>query len=136
MAPFSGWSHRRRAALVAGVWALTAALVAFGKQQCSVAAVLHRPCPGCGMTRAATLLLHGHLAESFAMHPLVVPIVASWAMIAWTTTLATLRGGAPWAAWQTRSGRAAVVVTVLAYVALVVLWALREAGHFGGPVPV
>ena len=136
MAPFSGWSHRRRAALVAGVWALTAALVAFGKQQCSVAAVLHRPCPGCGMTRAATLLLHGRFAESFAMHPLVVPIIASWAMIALTTTLATLRDGVPWAAWHTRSGRFAAIATVLVYVALAVLWALREAGYFGGRVPV
>jgi len=88
------------------------------------------------MTRAATMLLHGRFAESFAMHPLVVPVIAAWAMIACTTIVATLRDGAPWHFWRARSGRFAVVMTVLVYVSLVVLWGLREAGHFGGRVPV
>lgn len=29
-------------------------------------------CPGCGLGRAIILLLHGHVEESFNMHPLAV----------------------------------------------------------------
>jgi len=29
-------------------------------------------CPGCGLGRSMVLLLHGHIAESLRMHPLVV----------------------------------------------------------------
>lgn len=30
-------------------------------------------CPGCGLGRAIILLLHGHVSESFSMHPLAIP---------------------------------------------------------------
>ncbi len=33
------------------------------------------PCPACGMTRAAKLLLTGHFARSFQMHPLLLLVV-------------------------------------------------------------
>ncbi|HHV12978.1 MAG TPA: DUF2752 domain-containing protein [Clostridiales bacterium] len=33
------------------------------------------PCPGCGMTRAAKLMLTGHFRESFHMHPLLLLVV-------------------------------------------------------------
>ncbi len=36
------------------------------------------PCPGCGMTRAVFLMLIGHFAESFAMHPLAL----AWILLA------------------------------------------------------
>ena len=29
-------------------------------------------CPGCGLGRAMIMLLHGHMAESFSMHPLAI----------------------------------------------------------------
>jgi hypothetical protein len=29
-------------------------------------------CPGCGLGRSIILLLHGHFAESFQMHPLAI----------------------------------------------------------------
>jgi len=29
-------------------------------------------CPGCGLGRSMILLLHGHIAESFSMHPLAI----------------------------------------------------------------
>lgn len=33
------------------------------------------PCPACGLTRATTLLITGHLRESFNMHPLLLLIL-------------------------------------------------------------
>ncbi|MCD6287838.1 MAG: DUF2752 domain-containing protein, partial [Candidatus Hydrogenedentes bacterium] len=38
---------------------------------CQFHALTGIPCPGCGDTRAAVLLSHGHLIESFFMNPMV-----------------------------------------------------------------
>ncbi len=106
------------------------------KQPCSVAAVLHRPCPGCGLTRATMMMLHGDVRESLAMHPLAIPMIACWLAIAIATIASTWRDGVPWKFFEHRFGKFAVTATALAYVALIALWALREAGMFGGRVPI
>ena len=121
---------------MAFVWALTPLAVLLGNQPCSIARVLHRPCPGCGLTRATLLMLHGHFAESFAMHPLALPMILCWCAIAFATVRATWREGVPWRFHRERFGRFAVVVTGVAYVALFALWLMREHGWFGGPVGV
>jgi hypothetical protein len=128
--------HVLPAMLVAAVWGFSALLVTTGNQPCSVAQVLHKPCPGCGLTRAAQLMLHGHAGDSLAMHPLLLPVVATWVLFACVTIAATLRDGVPWYFWRMRSGKMAGASAVVVYAALVVLWALRGAGFFGGPVPV
>ena len=38
---------------------------------CWLQALFGVPCPGCGSTRAAIALLHGHFSEAFAFHPLI-----------------------------------------------------------------
>lgn len=122
--------------LVLVVWALGPIAVLTTSQPCSIAAVLHRPCPGCGLTRATLLMLHGDVRASLAMHPLAVPMIACWGAIALATLVATWKEGAPWRFHHTKLGRGAVIATGIAYIALVGLWLAREHGFFGGPVPV
>jgi hypothetical protein len=118
------------------VWALVPLSVFGLNEQCSIAATFHRPCPGCGLTRATLLMLHGHVRASLALHPLAVPVIASWAAVALATLVATWREGVPWFFYRARFGKIAAVAASVVYVALVVLWALREYGMFGGRVPV
>ncbi len=125
-----------RSALVALAWATVPLTVLLSKQSCSVATVFHRPCPGCGLTRATLLMMHGHVGESLTMHPLAVPMIACWAAIALATIRATWRDGVPWFFFRERFGRLAVYATSVAYVALIALWALREFGFCGGRVPI
>jgi hypothetical protein len=128
--------NKARAALVALAWATVPLTVLFTNQPCTVAATFHRPCPGCGLTRATLLMLHGHVRESLAMHPLAVPMIAGWAAIALATIWATWREGVPWFFFRGRFGRVAVYATSAAYVALIALWILREFGFCGGRVPI
>ena len=90
------------------------------------------PCPGCGMTRAVRLLLHGDVASATAMHPLVwlvVPLGLAFAVLevrafrrahVWGTTMEAL---------PPKLALGGVVG------ALLLLWIARFAGYFGGPVP-
>ncbi len=45
---------------------------------CLFKAVTGLPCPGCGMGHALILALNGRFAESFAAHPLGMPLLAVW----------------------------------------------------------
>ncbi len=38
-------------------------------------------CPGCGMTRAAGLLVHGEIAASLKMHPFVLFYAIAWLIV-------------------------------------------------------
>lgn len=129
-------SRPLRTALVAFVWGLVPLSVFGAKQQCTIAATFHRPCPGCGLTRATLLMMHGHVRASLAMHPLAAPVIACWLLFAFATLRATWREGVPWFFYREKFGKAVVAMTTVAYVALIVLWALREHGMFGGRVPV
>ena len=40
------------------------------------------PCPGCGLTRAGVFFLRGNFADSLRMHPLLVPVAAYLAAMA------------------------------------------------------
>ena len=125
-----------RAAAVGAAWAAGAMPALLGRQRCAVAALLHRPCPGCGMTRAIELLAAGEARTSLRLHPLAVPALLVAVSFAAATVVTTLRLGSPLRTHRTRAGRAAIVAAVLVYGAAVVLWAARWFGWFGGPVPV
>lgn len=125
-----------RALGVVGAWLLGVAPVLLGSARCTVATVFHRPCPGCGMTRAAQLLRDGDLAGSLRMHPLTLPILAVTAFFAAVTVWLTYRDGTPLRIWESRVGRGATWALAAVHVAVLVLWALRAFGLLGGPVPV
>ena len=59
-----------RAGVVAALAVLALALLAAPVKLCLVAAVLHVPCPGCGLTRAAFAMASGDFTRAFALHPL------------------------------------------------------------------
>lgn len=44
-------------------------------QFCPVVLFTGYPCPGCGLTRAALLLMEGRLLDSLAVHPFLIPIL-------------------------------------------------------------
>lgn len=79
------------------------------------------PCPGCGLTRAASRLAHGDLAGAVRAHPLG-PVLALEGLVGW------LLWGA-WAAGRLRApGPARVEAVALFHLALLVcVWLGRAA---------
>lgn len=51
------------AVFVAFAWSVTGT-------SCTIRSITGLPCPGCGLTRALLLFLHGDLAGAWGMHPL------------------------------------------------------------------
>jgi hypothetical protein len=88
------------------------------------------------MQRAVHLLAHGDYAASIAMSPLAIPIALAAFGVALATVLLTLTRGSPASLLESRAARAAVIAFVALQILSVVVWALRFAGLFGGPVAV
>lgn len=118
------------------MWSLAALPVVFGFKQCTVARVFHQPCPGCGLTRAAYLLMDGHVGASLHMHPLLVPILLGHFFFALSTVHATYVTGTPFYFYNERLGRFALWFLGIVYGLAIVLWIARFFGALGGPVPV
>ncbi|MCS6901310.1 MAG: DUF2752 domain-containing protein [Myxococcales bacterium] len=92
---------------------------------CLLYIFFHIPCPACGLTRAGLRLLSLDLEGATRFQPLAVPLLVLF--------LATL-AAAPWLEdhrWKILVNRSSAA----AGVGLVVVWALRFLGFFGGPVP-
>lgn len=100
---------------------------------CPMRLFFHVPCPGCGLTRAASLVLHGDFVEATHMFPLwfvVLPLVAfvfgidTWRYVR-TGEWGSILGAGP-AKW----------IGLAVMIALVAIWVARFFGAFGGPTPV
>jgi hypothetical protein len=121
-----------RLALIGGA---LAAAVACDLPLCPFAFFTQHPCPGCGLTRATLALARGHLCEAVRFHPLS-PIVAPMVVTALAyNALIYVREGRSAAAEGLRHRRLTWLSLVL-FVALVLVWIARFFGAFGGPVPV
>jgi hypothetical protein len=117
---------------VAGVVALGATLCLLPVQLCLSAALLHIPCPGCGMTRATLALLRGDWSAALAFHPLSVLVAPLAAVLAIEHAARYIRSGrvfAPSAPWRD------LLLAGLA-ASLLAVWILRFFGSFGGPAPI
>jgi hypothetical protein len=92
---------------------------------CILRLALGVPCPACGLTRATLAAARCDLAAAQRFHPLAVLLLVATGV---TVGMAFVLGEAAWK-------RCVAVVTGGAGVALIVVWMLRFAGVFGGPVP-
>ncbi len=124
----------RRAALPATLFGV-AGLLLYGviPWRCPVALVLRVPCPGCGLTRALRLALHGELVAATHMHPLWFLVAPALLVAAMVEMRGYLRDGRLGAAERAPGAKA---LTTGLVVLLVVVWVARFAGAFGGPAPI
>lgn len=120
-----------RVGLELGVLGALAALVLSGSFRCPLHAVTGIPCPGCGLTRATWALARGEPGAAFALHPLVVPVLAWFAVVAALGARSLARGGTLVQGFDVPVARRAGYV--LAGAAFV-LWIARFFGACGGPV--
>jgi hypothetical protein len=127
---------RLRAAGVAGVWVLACLPLRIGRSDCPLAEIFGVPCPGCGMTRAALLLVDGQWTASLRMHPLSLPNAIGSLFFMGATIWVTAKSGSPITMWSERVGRAAILSFGTLQLAMLGLWLARMFGFFGGPVPV
>ncbi len=117
--------------VVTAIGVLLLAGVLDGLWACPFKRVTGIPCPGCGMTRAVRLVLQGDVAGATALHPLV------WLALALGVGFVALEARAY--VRERRWGLAlrplwTRVVAFAALGLLVLVWILRFAGFFGGPV--
>jgi hypothetical protein len=75
-APIMAQRVLARAIVGAAAAYLTLSAIGVSVWRCPVREVLGVACPGCGLTRAAMLLLRGHVRESLEMH-LYAPLLLS-----------------------------------------------------------
>jgi hypothetical protein len=120
--------------VVAGGAVLALAVLASPLKLCVVAALVHVPCPGCGLTRAAFAMARGDLARAFALHPLSLVLVPMLAWIAASHALRYVRTGSAWT--DAPTSRAHELTLAASALLLVVIWVARFCGFLGGPVPV
>ena len=131
----AGLTPRLRRAVLPATLTGVAGLLLYGviPWPCPVALLLRIPCPGCGLTRATRLALHGDLAGATRVHPLwfvVVPAV----MAAFVFEMrAYVRDGRLGAVERSRLGSG---ITAGVVVLLVVVWLARFCGALGGPVSI
>lgn len=99
-----------------------------GVRICPFALCTGMACPGCGMTRAASMLLHGDVGRALAYHPLL-PLIGAQIVVGWGWFLLWKMGFV--SAIKTRTLNWALSVTALA---LVVTWVVRMASGTLPPV--
>jgi len=115
----------RRLRFAAPALAIASLLAFLPFNTCILHLTLGIPCPACGLTRASLALARLDLAAATSFHPLVLPLAL--AALATLVSAFALEDEA----WK-RFGRE---LSGGVAVALVVVWAARFLGFFGGPIP-
>lgn len=113
---------------VAGIFALAWVLPSVSSINelnfCAVKSFLGIPCPGCGLTRSISALVHGQLRASIDAHPLG-PIVAIWLIYFASRELYSAIAGRRLPDLMTQTGRDLCVGAFV--LALFLQWALHLA---------
>jgi hypothetical protein len=127
---FTGWRDRSVAAApFLGVAALLAIQPSDdGPTICPIALLTGVPCPGCGMTRAASALLRGDLTLALDYHPLI-PLIAVLTVAGWAWWLLRRTGR-----MKPMSNRVLNLGLIGVGVSLVAVWLLRLAAGTLPPV--
>jgi len=99
-----------------------------GPTICPIALFTGTPCPGCGMTRAASYLVRGDLGAALTLHPLVV-LIAAQAAGAWVWFLLRRTGRV-----RPMTPRTLNVILIGTAVALLAVWGIRYAAGTLPPV--
>ncbi len=81
------------------------------------------PCPGCGMTRAISMVMAGDLTRSLAFHALALPVVLGWGIL---LTLAVWKGPFRWSGKMGRRMIGVALALVLSYHAVRLTGMARE----------
>lgn len=105
-----------------------------GLPMCSFAAMTGLPCPGCGLTRSTHAILRGDLAHAFHTQPfafIVSPLLAGMLAFAGATFLLQGRPSLP-----PLARRAGLLILGVVSALMLLFWAVRFLGFWGGPVPV
>lgn len=126
----NGWRDRSFAAApFLGVAALLAmSPTESGPTICPIALLTGVACPGCGMTRAASALLHGNVDLALQYHPLI-PLIAVLAIAGWSWSLLRRTGRV-----QPMPTRLVNLVLIGTGISLLAVWILRFAGGTLPPV--
>jgi hypothetical protein len=118
-------------AMIAGGVAL---LVLLEAPLCPFAALSHRPCPACGMTRATMALLSLDPARAFSLHPLVFVATPLFAVATFLGAKSFVTEGE--VRFSRRFARFFGPAFVVLMLAMIAMWIARFQGAFGGPVAV
>jgi hypothetical protein len=125
-------SLAQRLAIVGALLGALAALLSSSLKLCPVAATVHQPCPGCGLTRATLAIAHFDFGRAWEMHPfafLLSPLLVAAAAFA---TVSYVRDGdARLPAWFAARFQ---WLGALLLLAMVPFWLARFWGFHGGPV--
>jgi Protein of unknown function (DUF2752) len=125
-----------RGLAAAFMFVVLAALVARGDWRCGIARMIHIPCASCGTTRTVAALLRGEFASALRLNPIGALTAPLFVALAVCGTLRMATQG------NLRDLGRHRLEKVLAYIltALIALqwlmWILRFAGWFGGPVSI
>ncbi len=135
--PLAADTRARRAGSALSLLLVLGLALHFELLPCPFAAVLSVPCPGCGLTRAAWLLLRGDWYGALALHPLSPLLVPGVGALVAMRLSRYVTGAAP-ARWlaSVRVTRFGEVLALLLLGAVVGVWIARFFGAFGGAVPV
>lgn len=95
---------------------------------CPFALTTGMACPGCGMTRAASMLVRGDFASAMTFHPLV-PLVALMGVGAWVWFALRRRGRV-----QAMSSRLINGTLISLLAGLLIVWGARLLGGTLPPV--